>query len=785
MDVRYSIRRLWSRPTYTLLAVLTLALGAGGTAAVFSIVRALLLDPLPVAHEEQIGVLWFGGSWTEEEFLHFNRQFPGFQRMAAYMAGDQTLEMNGQPLRLVRGIRTSSELFDVLGTPAYLGRTFQRGEDVPGAAPAAVLSYGLWQELGADRSIVGRQLRLGGESRTVVGVMPRGFWFPSPTIRVWTAAPLSPERRVGNWTLVGRIAPGTRIDGMDGAIRAIAAELGRRFTYPEQWDKTRSPTLTSLREFVVGDVRTGLLATFGAMALILLIACVNVAALMLGQVSSRSAELAVRTALGARRHRLIQQLAFESLVIGVMAGAIGAALAAGSLGILIRSLPLGALGDTVAIDWAVFGAAVAVGVVAASVVAVIPGLALWRGNLQGTMAVARTGGISGRGGRLESALVIGQIAIAVLLAAGAGLLLRTVANLHDIRPGIRTDNVAVIDVTIPAQLSQEQRHRAVLDVLPALQSLPNVRAAAVAQRLPLRGSGDNFGIGVKDKPDLPSSSTAFRTVTGDYFRAMGIAIRRGRGFLPTDRISTQKVVVINEALAAKYFPGEDPIGRYLQTFDDEGERIIGIVANVAEQFLIDPAVPARYMLYEHVPVMVPASSFVLTGADARDVPALLEAGRAAIQREGRQLAIARTLSMTSIFEDAVGPPGRLATLLSILAGLALVLGAVGVYGVITHFVTRRLREYGIRLALGLAPDRVLTQVMARGIALAGAGSLIGIGLALAVTRLLSSLLYRVDASDPQALGGAVAALLIAGALAASRPAWRASRTNPAVALRDQ
>lgn len=784
VDLRYSTRRLVKRPTYTLLAVLTLALGAGGAAAIFSIVRSLLLNPLPITREEQVGVLWFDGSWTEQEFLHFRPSFPGFQQMAAYMPGDQTLDVNGEPLRLIRGISTSAELFDVLGTRPLIGRTFQPGDDVEGGAPVAILSYGLWQELGGAASILGQQLRLGGTARTIVGIMPPGFWFPSPTIRVWTAAALSPERRVGNWALVGRVADDARLDQMDGPLNAIAASLGRRFTYPAQWDKTRAPAITPVREFLVGDVRAGLLATLASMGLILLIACVNVAALMLGQVSGRTTELALRAALGAGRQRLLQQFFLESMVIGVLAGVMGAMIAAAGFHILLRSLPLGALAETASLDWTVFSAAVAVALVSASLIVVIPGVALWRGNLLGSMSTARTGGISGRGGRLEGGLVVAQIALAVLLAAGAGLLIRSVANLRSINTGLRVDNVAVIDATMPTELSQEQRHRVVLDVLQVLQALPNVRAVAAAQKLPLRGSGDNFGVAVQGKPELERTSTAFRTVTADYFKAMGIAVHRGRGFVPTDRASTERVVVINEALAAKYFPGEEPIGRVLQTFDDRGERIIGVVANVAETRLTDPPVPARYMLYEHVPVLLPAASFVLSGTSADDVPRLLEAGRTALRREGRQLAVQRTLSMASVVEDAIGAPGRLAALLSILAGLALVLGAVGVYGMISHFVTRRIREYGIRLVLGLPRGRVVSQVLGRGLRLVGIGSAVGVVAAIGLTRLMSSLLYGVEATDPQALIGAVLALLLVGAMAAFIPARRASRTDPALVLRE-
>ena len=784
MDLRYSARRLASRPTYTMLAVLTLALGAGGTAAIFSIVRELLLKPLPVSHEEQLGVLWFDGSWTEQEFLYFRPNFPGFQRMAAYMPGDQTLDLDGQPLKLVRGISASSELFDVLGAPPLVGRSFQQGDDAEHAAPVAVLSYGLWQELGGDPSIVGRRLRLGGEARTVVGVMPRGFWFPSPTVRIWTAARLRPERQVGDYTLVGRAANGTRIEHMQGQLDALGASLGRRFTYPPGWDKTKAPSVRPLRDFLVGDVRTGLLATLAAMALILLIACVNVAALMLGQVSGRSTELAVRSALGAGRQRLVQQLLLESILIGALAGAAGAGLAAATFPVMLQSLPLGALAETATLDWTVFAAAVLVAVASGAAIALVPGIALWRGNLQASLATMRSGGISGRGGRLEGALVVSQIALAVLLSAGAGLLLRSVANLRGIDVGVRSDNVAVIDATMPMQLTHEQRHRVVLDMVRSLQVLPGVRAAAAAEKIPLRGSGDNWGMRVVGKPDLRDTVTAFRIVTDDYFRTMGIAVRRGRGFVPTDRISAERLVVVNEAFVSKYFPVEDPIGRALRTFDERDERIIGVVRNVAEANLTDPPMPARYMLYEHVPIMQPAATFVLAGVSADDVPRLIQTGRSAIQRQGRQLAIERTLAMSSVFEDAVGAPGRLATLLTLLAVLALTLGAIGVYGMISHFVTRRMREYGIRLALGLSPDRVVSQILGRGLGLVALGSIFGVIAAIALTRLLSSLLYGVQATDPQALAGAVIALFVAGALAAIVPARRASRTNPATVLRE-
>ena len=786
MDSRYAVRRLLRRPTYALLTILTLALGAGGTAAVFSVVRTILLEPLPIAQEERVGVLWFPYSWSEAEFLHLRPNFPGFQRMAAYRPDSGTLETAGGPLRLVEGMAASAELFDVLGATPMLGRTFKAGDDSAGAEPVTVLSHALWEELGSDPSIVGKPLQLGGATRTVVGVMPRSFWFPSPETRLWNARPLNPENRSGNYALVGRIADGASMEHMAGPLGAIASALGARFTYPAQWDLTKNPSITPVREYLVGDVRPSLVATFAAMGVILLIACANVAALMLGQVDARSTEMAVRSALGANRQRLVQQLILESIVIGILAGLSGAVLASGAFAILVQSLALGPLAESAHLDWTVFWGSMLAALIAAVLIAIVPGLALWRGSsLQSTMATTRTGGIAGRGGRLEGGLVIAQMALAVLLAAGAGLLIRSVANLRAIDPGFETGNSVVVDATMPTRLTTAERRQAVLQMLPSLRALPGVTNVAATHKLPLRGPGDNWGIRIQGKPDIPDATTFFRTVSRDYFSTMGIRVVRGRGFDESDREGNPAVVVINEALAAKFFPGEDPIGRVLTTFRATGgERIIGIVENVADGELTGGAAPSRYMLYDQMPAAIwHQVSFVLTTKSAENVAPLFDGARSVIRQAGSQFAVQKTTTLAAVFDLSVGAAGQMVTLLSLLAGLALVLGAVGVYGVISHYVMRRSRDYGICIALGQRPGRVVRQVVGRGATLVAIGSAIGIVAALAVTKVLSSLLYGVEATDPVALAAAVAVLLVVGMLAAFVPARRASRTDPALVLR--
>lgn len=784
MDVRYAGRHLLRRPLYAGLAIATLALGAGGMASVFSVSDSILRDPLPIAKEDEVGVLWFGGSWREQEFLGLRPGFPGFRQMGAYRPDDVTLEFAGQPLRLIPGVAVSSELLDVLGTPAFLGRAFRPGEDLVGAESVAVLSYSLWQELGSDPGILGKPLQLGGIARTVVGVMPQGFWFPSPTTRVWTAAQMNPDNRSGRYTLVGRIAEGHSMAHMDGPLRALANRLAARFQYPDpQWDKTRNPAIRPARDFFVANVKPALLATLAAMALILLIACANVAALVLGQIDARANDISVRAALGATRQRLIQQLVAESLLLGAVAGVIGAAVAVAGFKVLLVTLPLGALGETARLDWSVFSASMIAAAAGAVLVALVGGTALWRGgSLQSVLATARTGGVGARGGRLENMLVVGQMALAVVLAAGAGLLVRSVVNLRAIDPGLEIDGAVVIDTTMPALLSMNERRVAVDAVLSELGALPGVQAAAATQRLPLRSSGDNWGLNIRGRGEL-NATTAFRMVTHDYFAATGMKILRGRGFTPTDRAGTERVTVVNEALVARFFPNQDPIGQVLLTLDEKGERIVGIVSNATEATLVEGAVPARFVLYQQMPFVYTQLSLMLR-TDPGNVAPLVKAARATIERKGRQLAVQETSTLRHIFDLAVGPVGQVVTLVAVLTALALVLGAVGVYGVISHFVQRRSREFGIRLALGQSPGGILRQIVARGAALVAVGGAAGIIAAVLAARLLTSLLYGVEATDPMSMAGAVAVLLIVGMLAALLPARRASLTDPASALRE-
>ncbi|MEP6732709.1 MAG: ABC transporter permease [bacterium] len=791
MDARHALRRLIRRPRYAMLAILTLALGIGGTAAIFGVARGIFFDPLPYTNAESIALFSSPFDWNQQEFTFLRGNTPGFSQIAQYTNHDVTLETGDGPARIMPGIAASSELFSVLGARPLRGRTFQSTDDVQGAEAVVVISYGLWQELGGSDAILQQRIRLGGIPTTVIGVMPRGFWFPSPTVRVWVPQQLNPTEHIGNFALVGRVAPGQSIETMQPAIAKLGAMLRERFTYTKRWDKTQNASVQSVREAIVAPLRPTLLATFVAMGMILLIACANVASLMLGQVEGRTTELAVRTALGATRARLTRQLIGEAVILGAIAGAVGAVFAGIVFRSLVASMPLGAWAETASLDWRVFAMAMIIAVGAALTISLAPTLALWRGRLREVIGAGRTQGVARRGVRLESMLVVAEVAIAVLMTSGAGLLVRSVQNLYAINPGVESRGVGVVDVVLPTDVDDDRRKVIVRNLIAGVRDVPGVKSAAVVQRLPLRGGGWNSGITIEGMPDLERSTTFTRIASPDYLATMGVAVKKGRIFeesdmavSPTD--SSGGVIVINEALAKKYFGTTDPIGRRMGTgFGPTLSTVIGVVGDVAEGNLTDAAAPARYMPYTRIPFMVSGQTIVFRVDEKQTPVALLPAVRAALIATDPRVAIQEATTMEQVLALAVGPARQILTLVALLTVLALLLGAIGIYGVMSHFVARRQRDWGIRIALGLSPVRVLSGVVGHSTSLVGVGIALGLIGFLVLARLLTSLIYGVGAADPLTIGASIAALLVTGVVAALLPALRASRTDPAVALREQ
>ena len=785
MDGRYAARRLVARPAYAIVAMLTLALGIGGTTAVFGIARPLVFDPLPYANADSVGTFWMPYSWTEEEFVYMRDKWAGFRAVATYRPSDVTLRDGDAPTRLLPGISASAELFEVLGARPHIGRGFQPGDDAQNAEGVVVLSYGLWEELGGSPAVIGSRITLDGAPRTVVGVMPRGFWFPDPSVRIWLAKPLNPQGRNGSFSMVGHVAPGQDIRALAAPLARITATLGERFEYPEQWDLTRNPVVTPIRDALLGSMQPALVATFVAMALILLIACANVAALMLGQIEGRATEMAVRSALGASRRRLMQQVIIESLLLGVGAGLLGALLAVAGFRILAQSLPIGAWAESAAFDGSMFVAALVLALLAVLLVVLVPSISLWRGDLRDALHRSRTGGIQGRGSRMEQGLVVAEVALAMLIASGAALLVRSVSNLYAIDPGTETDGIAIVDLVSNPNIAARERRQHIEAVVTAVSELPGIKAAAATMKLPLRGGGDNVGITIEGRPDLPQTSTFFRVVTANYFETMGIRLREGRGFDIADRGTGDLVVIINQALADKYFPGENPIGRRVGGGFGGSWRIIGVVEDVAEGKLTDDPAPARYYLAGQAPWFGSAGVLAIRTTDPDNAAAVLDAARRTVQAAAPQLAVQGTTTMSRVFDRAVGPARQIMTLLALLSSLALLLGAIGIYGVISHFVTRRKRDWAIRVALGLPGSRVVAMIVRQGVALVAIGIVLGAVGTVALGRVLASFLFEVSAVDPIAFAAASGALLAIGVAAALMPAWRAGMVDPAGVLREQ
>jgi putative ABC transport system permease protein len=784
-DSWYAIRILRRRPLYALLSVLTLALGIGGTAAVFGVAQGVLLSPLPYAHEREVGVFWMKTDWTHEEYLYIRGRTPGFRQVALYRQRDSVLRVTGGSARVVPAVTASSELLDVLGASPFLGRGFQTGEDVPGAEPVALLSFGLWQELGGDPSIIGTPVMLDGSPRTVIGVMPRGFWFPDPAVRIWTTESLRSESRSWNSTLIGRAAPNQDIRAMEAPLSQLAAMIDERFDYTARRNKTKDRRITPVRDDVLGPMQPAVLATLAATVLILLIGCANVAALVLGQVDARSAEFAVRSALGANRQRLAQQLIVEVLMVAAVAGTLGAALAWVGFAVVTDALPLGAWAST-APDWRVFASAMAIAVIASLLVILVPIVSLYRGDLRSILSAARVGGIQGRGGRLESGLVVGQVALAVMIASGAALLARSVANMYAVQPGVRVDGVAVVDVMFDGTLNSARREKTLAEIERTLGEVPGVASVGTGQQLPLRGGGYRANLHIDERPDIENAATEYRIVTPGYLESLGFALHRGRTIASDDRRDTERVVVVNEAFAQKYFPGVDPIGRSIGgDVDQQRSRIVGVVADASEKHLTDAAEPVRYVALAQMPWIDDGESIVLRAAPGIAETSLLEPARRAIAGVAPAVAVQQTTTMRRVLDTAVGPARQVVLLLSLLSGLALILGAVGVYGVMMHFASRRRRDWAIRVAIGLPGSRVIAHVLGHGALLVSAGIAFGILGAATLTRLLSSFLYEVSALDPLAFATAGAALFGVGMVAAFVPALRAGMADPLKALREQ
>jgi putative ABC transport system permease protein len=794
-DLRFGGRVLLRAPVFTVVAVLTLALGIGGTVALFSVVQGLLLRPLPVEEEDQVVTFWFDYSWRGSEFDFARTRLPAFESVAAYSNIGLTLHTDQESLRIPTTV-ASAELFDVLGARPLLGQTFRAGDDRPGAERVIILSYAVWQQqYGGDPDIIGKRVLAGGEPTTVLGVMPREFYFPTPNMKAWMPLDLDPassQYRNNGWlVLVGRVGKDVTEAQLQANLRSLGTELGENWDYPEQWDKSRNPFVTPLRTYLVGDLRPILAVLLGAVGMILVMACVNVAALLLVRSADRIGEMSLRTALGAGRGRLARQVLTESLLLGLLAGGVGVSLAWTSFDVLVASLPLTmGLEEVLSLDWTVLVTGLVLALASGSLIALVPIRRLLRGELaEAGLGRRSQGGVTGRG-KLHASLVVSEVLLSVVLASGAALLIRTVDRIRNVEVGLDPVGVLAVDVSLPPGSMSAQERAQYFDVLvERTRSLPGVSVVGLINRLPVRDGGWQGSVRVEDRPELDGAlrpNAYWRAVTPDAFEALGVELVEGRGFESTDRGDAPQVAVVNETFARRMWGEESPLGRRIGAGNGNTNgwaEVVGVVRNVAVDDLVGEVPMARYFPWDQGNRGVEYAVMVLkTGLYPTSLTSVV---RNLVREVDSRATVGRVETMSSVLDQAMAEPLRLRFFLGLFSILGIVLGTVGVYGIVSFGVQRRRSEMGIRLALGAEPFWLLREVVGGGMipVLLGVGG--GLVVSLLTTTLLAGFLYGVEPTDPVSLGAAGLALLSAGGLATLIPASRAARIHPATALRGE
>lgn len=794
-DVRFALRQFRKAPSFTAIAVLTLALGIGANTAIFSVVSAVLLTPLPYDNPEQL--VAFLNAWTAPgELLEYRQRARSFTGIAAYSDGRElTLTGHGEPTR-IKGTIATAEFFSLLGAKPTLGRIFRPGEDRTGQDRLVVLSYGLWQQrFGSDPHIIGQQIQLDGIDRTVVGVMPPDFRFPSAYTRLWVPASIDPANRIGLWSwgfgnVIARLRPGVTVAQAAAEVRTLAPQMQELFPWNMPADWGNGVTVVPLQERMVGNIRPTLLILFGAVGLVLLIACANVANLLLARTTARQKEIALRTALGAGRWRIVRQILTESVLLALIGGVVGVLLALWSVHLLTLLLPLDTprLGE-IGIDARVMCFAIFLTALTGLLFGLLPSLRAAGSSMQRVLKEGGRSGLSSSRHRLSGTLVGAQMALAVVLLTGAGLLTQSFWKLVQIYPGFRADNVVTATVAPPTFRYGDDGSRRVFyhELLQHLQTRPDVRGVAVTNHLPFASSGGTV-FKIEGRPDPATRGgdwpiAAYSGVISEgYLRTMGIRLLRGRGFTNADRADARRVVLVSESLAREYWPGEDPIGQRISgPARDEWETIVGVVADVKFDSLTadNPTALYRPLDQGNVGVM---SVVARTTADPE---LFVENLRKIVASIDPDTPVDDIRTMKQLLATSVAQPRFTMLLLAIFAVVALILGGVGIYGVIAYTVNQRTQEIGVRMALGARREDVLWLVVRQGATLALIGVGTGIAAALATTRVLRSLLYGVSTTDVPTFV-AVPLILIAVAMVASYiPARRAAWVDPMIALRGE
>jgi putative ABC transport system permease protein len=806
-DIKFGLRMLLKSPSLSIVATIALALGIGANTAIFSVVNAVLLRPLPFPNSESLMALYetnvqqgrIRGSHSYPNFFDIRSQSTVFDHVAAYHGADFVLTGRGEPARL-QGLVVTSDLFPLLGVAPKLGRTFLPEEEKPSSTGrVAIISEQLFRKrFGSDPSILNQPITLDGVSFTVVGVMPDSFEFPiqNEPVELWTTiagdasgnSPVTNQRGAHFLRVIGRLKPNVTAEQAQSELTAIAARLEQ--AYPDT-NTQRSLAVEPALAALVGDIRPALLILLGAVACVLLIACANVANLLLARATSRHKEMAVRAALGASRIRVIRQLLTESILLSLVGGAVGLLLAVWWSDLLV------ALGKEdipravhVAIDWRVLGFTLGVSVLTGLIFGVVPAFHSSKTELVESLKEGgRSGSEGSRRNRMRNVLVVGELAVAVVLLVAAGLLIQSLWRLQNVNSGLQPDNVLTFNLGLPeTRYDADKQAQFYSDLKKRLESSPGVQSASSIVPLPL--SGDRFMITFQiegrevARKDEPAADIFFTGI--DYFRTMGIPIVKGRDFTERDRHGAPRVAIVTEEFARQYFPNEDPLGKRIRpgvsTYEGEDERyceIVGVVGDIRNRSLNTAPQPAYYVPQTQVPFSQ-ATMVVKTSTEPHSLVSAMTKEVAAMDSD---LPLFGVKTMREYLSASVATPRFSTTLLSLFAGVALVLTLVGLYGVMSYSVVQRTNEIGIRLALGATSRDVLLMIVKQGSVLILLGLGIGLLGAFAASKLVASLLFGVTAKDPFTFAVVAVLLALVGLLACYIPAWRATKVDPLIALR--
>jgi len=811
-DLRYALRGLRRSPGFTAVAVIALALGIGANTAIFSVVNAVLLRPLPYRDSGRLVVVDERRITGPEvhnvspaNFLDWREQNRVFDPISAAFLWGVNLTGRGEAEQ-ISGLQVTSNLFTLLGAQAELGRTFLPEEGQPGAKRVVLLSHALWQRrFGSDPGIVGQAIALSGESYTVAGVMPAGFGFPpywATRAELW--APMQFDARFASMRggrmlrVFGRLKPGVSLKQAQAEMDLITERLRRQ--YPGE-NAEMGALVQPMHEKVVGSIRPALLVLLGAVGCVLLIACANVANLLLARATGRQKEMAIRTAVGAGSGRIIRQLLTESLLLSMVGGAVGLLLAAWGVQALIaalgRTLTQGAgiipRFQEIGIDLPVLGFTLALTLVTGIVFGLAPALQSTNLDLNGLLKDSAGGGIKLGGRRSRATLVVAEVALAEVLLIGAGLLLHSFWQLQQVDPGFRAEHVLAAEVSVAGSGFVDRQLPFYTQLMQKLEALPGVMSVGAINHLPLAGDIWTFDFTVEGLPTPPPGqepSAAYRIISPRYFGTMGTPLMRGRAFDAHDVEGEPMVAIISEAMARRNWPNQDPIGKRFKMGHADSTNpwltVAGVARNVKQSEWAEEPGPELYLPYLQHPEYFSghASSYMtFVVRTTGDPAALASAFRHEVAAFDRNLPVSNMATLEAVVSDAQWRPRFNMLLLSIFAATALALAVVGIFGVISYAVAQRTREIGIRMALGAKPGDVLALVVKQGLGLALAGVAIGLSAAAVVTRGMSSLLYGISATDPLAFAG-VSVVLIAAALTATYlPARRAAKVDPMISLR--